>query len=92
MAKIFIQFYHSFLLYHANKINLAQCSKTILISSVRPIKSSFLHFQCNRNYNDIMSETKKDEVVDHFNTYEDYLNMFVTEEDMLYLGEEEIAR
>lgn len=39
-----------------------------------------------------MSETKKDEVVDHFNTYEDYLNMFVTEEDMLYLGEEEIAR
>ena len=46
----------------------------------------------NQYYNDIMSETKKDEVVDHFKTYEDYLNMFVTEEDMLYLGEEEIAR
>ena len=39
-----------------------------------------------------MGEVKKDEVVDRFETYEDYLNMFITEEDMLYLGEEEIAR
>ena len=39
-----------------------------------------------------MGEVKKDEVVDRFETYEDYLNMFITEDDMLYLGEEEIAR
>lgn len=39
-----------------------------------------------------MGEVKKDEVVDRFETYEEYLNMFITEEDMLYLGEEEIAR
>ena len=39
-----------------------------------------------------MGEVKKDEVVDRFETYEEYLNMFITEDDMLYLGEEEIAR
>ena len=39
-----------------------------------------------------MSEAKKDEVVDHYETYEEYLNVFISEEDMLYLGEEEIAR
>ena len=39
-----------------------------------------------------MAEAKKDEVVDQFETYEAYLNMFVTEDDMMYLGEEEIAR
>ena len=39
-----------------------------------------------------MSDVKKDEVVDRYDTYEDYLNVFVTEDDMLYLGEEEIAR
>ena len=39
-----------------------------------------------------MSDVKKDEVVDHYDTYEDYLNVFITEDDMLYLGEEEIAR
>ena len=39
-----------------------------------------------------MAEVKKDEVVDQFETYEAYLNMFVTEDDMMYLGEEEIAR
>ena len=37
-------------------------------------------------------ETKKDEVVDRFETYEDYLDTFITEDDMIYLGEEEIAR
>ena len=39
-----------------------------------------------------MSDVKKDEVVDRYDTYEDYLNVFVTEDDMLYLREEEIAR
>ena len=39
-----------------------------------------------------MSEAKKDVVVDHYETYEEYLNVFISEEDMLYLGEEEIAR
>ena len=39
-----------------------------------------------------MSDVKKDEVVDLYDTYEDYLNVFITEDDMLYLGEEEIAR
>ena len=39
-----------------------------------------------------MSEVKKDEVVDNYDTYEEYLNVFITEDDMLYLGEEEIAR
>ena len=39
-----------------------------------------------------MSEVKKDEVVDLYNTYEEYLNIFITEDDMLYLAEEEIAR
>ena len=37
-------------------------------------------------------ETKKDEVVDRFETYEDYLDTFITEDDMIFLGEEEIAR
>lgn len=39
-----------------------------------------------------MSDVKKDEVVDLYDTYEDYLNVFITEDDMLYLGEEGIAR
>ena len=39
-----------------------------------------------------MSDVKKDEVVDLYETYEEYLNVFITEDDMLYLGEEEIAR
>ena len=39
-----------------------------------------------------MSDVKKDEVVDRYDTYEDYLNVFITDDDMLYLGEEEIAR
>ena len=39
-----------------------------------------------------MSEVKKDEVVDLYNTYEEYLNIFITEDDMLYLAEEEVAR
>ena len=39
-----------------------------------------------------MGEDKKDEVVDMFESYEEYLNMFVTDDDMTYLGEEEIAR
>ena len=39
-----------------------------------------------------MSDVKKDEVVDLYDTYEEYLNVFITEDDMLYLGEEEIAR
>ena len=39
-----------------------------------------------------MSEDKKGDVVDQYDTYEAYLNMFVTEDDMLYLGEEEVAR
>ena len=38
------------------------------------------------------TKTKKDEVVDRFETYEDYLDTFITEDDMIYLGEEEIAR
>ena len=38
------------------------------------------------------TKTKKDELVDRFETYEDYLDTFITEEDMIYLGEEEIAR
>ena len=37
-------------------------------------------------------ETKKDEVVDRFETYEDYLDTFITEDDMIFLGEEEISR
>ena len=28
-------------------------------------------------------ETKKDEVVDRFETYEDYLDTFITEDDMI---------
>ena len=39
-----------------------------------------------------MSEVKKDEVVDLYDTYEEYLNIFITEDDMLYLAEEEVAR
>ena len=39
-----------------------------------------------------MSDVKKDEVVDLYNTYEEYLNIFITEDDMLYLAEEEVAR
>lgn len=39
-----------------------------------------------------MSDVKKDEVVDLYDTYEEYLNVFITDDDMLYLGEEEIAR
>ena len=38
------------------------------------------------------TKTKKDEVVDRFETYEDYLDTFITEDDMIFLGEEEIAR
>ena len=38
------------------------------------------------------TKTKKDEVVDRFETYEDYLDTFITEDDMIYLGEGEIAR
>ena len=37
-------------------------------------------------------ETKKDEVVDRFETYEEYLDTFISDDDMTYLGEEEIAR
>ena len=39
-----------------------------------------------------MGDVKKDEVVDHFDTYEEYLDTFVASEDLLYLGEAEIAR
>lgn len=39
-----------------------------------------------------MADTKKDEVVDHFDTYEEYLDTFVETEDLRYLGEAEIAR
>ena len=39
-----------------------------------------------------MADTKKDEVVDHFETYEEYLDTFVESEDLRYLGEAEIAR
>ena len=38
------------------------------------------------------AETKKDEVVDRFETYEEYLDTFISDDDMTYLGEEEIAR
>ena len=38
------------------------------------------------------AETKKDEVVDRFETYEEYLDTFITNDDIIYLGEEEIAR
>ena len=37
-------------------------------------------------------ETKKDEVVDRFETYEEYLDTFISNDDIIYLGEEEIAR
>ena len=39
-----------------------------------------------------MADPKKDEVVDHFDTYEEYLDTFVETEDLRYLGESEIAR
>ena len=39
-----------------------------------------------------MADSKKDEVVDHFETYEEYLDTFVDSSDLRYLGEAEIAR
>ena len=39
-----------------------------------------------------MGDNKKDEVVDHFDTYEEYLDTFVDTDDLRYLGEAEIAR
>ena len=39
-----------------------------------------------------MGDNKKDEVVDHFDTYEEYLDTFVDTDDLSYLGEAEIVR
>ena len=39
-----------------------------------------------------MADPKKDEVVDHFDTHEEYLDTFVESEDLRYLGEAEISR
>ena len=39
-----------------------------------------------------MAAAERDEVVDRFETYEEYLDTFISDEDMVFLGEEEIAR